>query len=182
MQVRNLSPCTQDTYIRQVSLFARHFGKSPELLGPEQIREYQVHLATEKRLAPGSIAVAVAALRFLYGVTLQKDWNIPEVLPTPKQPAKLPVVPSPEEVVSFLDAAPILRTRVVLTLLRSRDSASPRPSACVRPTSTAGAWWSASSRARAARTATSCSPRACWRLCATTGGTRGPQASGCSPA
>ena len=115
MQVRNLSPCTQDTYIRQVSQFARHFGKSPELLGPEQLREYHVHLATGKRLAPGSIGVAVAALRFLCGVTLQRDWNIPEVLPTPKQPAKLPVVPSPEEVVSLLDAVPILRNRVVLT-------------------------------------------------------------------
>ena len=132
MQVRNLSPCTQDTYIRQVSLFARHFGKSPELLGPEQIREYQVHLATGKRLAPGSIGVAVAALRFLYGVTLHKDWNIPEVLPTPKQPAKLPVVPSPEEVVSFLDAVPILRNRVVLTTcyaagLRISEAVSLRP-------------------------------------------------------
>ena len=132
MQVRNLSPRTQDTYIQQVSLFARHFGKSPELLGPEHIREYQVHLATGKRLAPGSIAVAVAALRFLYGVTLQKDWNIPEVLPTPKQPAKLPVVPSPEEVVSFLDAVPILRNRVVLTTcyaagLRISEAVSLRP-------------------------------------------------------
>ena len=132
MQVRNLSPCTQDTYIRQVSLFARHFGKSPELLGPEQIREYQVHLATGKRLAPGSIAVAVAALRFLYRVTLQKDWNIPEVLTTPKQPSKLPVVPSPEEVVSFLDAVPILRNRVVLTTcyaagLRISEAVSLRP-------------------------------------------------------
>ena len=115
MQVRNLSPCTQDTHIRQVSLFARHFGKSPELLGPAASRAYQVHLATGKRLALGLIAVAVAALRFLYGVTLQKDWNIPEVLPTAKQPAKLPVVPSPEEVVSCLDAVPILRTCVVLT-------------------------------------------------------------------
>ena len=125
MQVRNLSPCTQDTYIRQVSLFARHFGKSPELLGPEKIRAYQVHLATERRLAPGSKAVAVAALRFLYGVT-------PEVLPTPKQPAMLPVVPSPEEVVSFLDAVPIFRTRVVLTTgyaagLRISEAVSLRP-------------------------------------------------------
>ena len=132
MQVRNLSPCTQDTYIQQVSLFARHFGKSPELLGPEQIREYQVHLATGKRLAPGSIAAAVAAPRFLYRVTLQKDWNIPEVLPAPKQPAKLPVVPSPEEVVSFLDAVPILRNRVVLTTcyaagLRISEAVSLRP-------------------------------------------------------
>ena len=107
MQVRNLSPCTQVTHIRQVSLFARHFRKSPELLGPEQIRECEVHLPTGKRLSPGSIAGAIAAL--------QRDWNIPEVLPAPKQPAKLPVAPSPEEVVSLPDAVPILRTRVVLT-------------------------------------------------------------------
>ena len=132
MQVRNLSPCTQETYIQQVSLFARHFGKSPELLGPEEIRENQVHPAAEKRLAPGSIGVAVAALRFLYGVTLQKDWSIPEVLPMPRQPAKLPVAPSPEEVVSFLDAVHILRNRVVLTTcyaagLRISEAISLRP-------------------------------------------------------
>ena len=76
--------------------------------------------------------MAVAALRFLYGVTLQKDWNIPEVLPTPKQPAKLPVVPSPEEVVSFPDAVRILRNRVVLTTcnaagLRISEAVSLRP-------------------------------------------------------
>ena len=66
MQVRNLSPRTQDTYLNQVSLFARHFGQSPDRLGPEQIRAYQVFLATEKQLAPGSIGIAVSALRFLY--------------------------------------------------------------------------------------------------------------------
>ena len=73
MQVRNLSPCTQDTCIRQGSLFGRHFGRSPELLGPEQIRRYQVHPATENRLAPGSIGVAVDALRFLYDIKLRMD-------------------------------------------------------------------------------------------------------------
>ena len=65
MQVRNLSPHTQTAYVQQVSLFARHFNQSPEALGPEQIRAYQVHLTNEKKLAPGSILIAVAALRFL---------------------------------------------------------------------------------------------------------------------
>ena len=133
MQVRNLSPCTQDSYISQVSLFARHFGQSPDLLGPEQIRDYQVHLVTERRLAPNSIGVAVSALRFLYGVTLQRDWDIAEVLPTPRQPAKLPVVPSPEEVARFLDAVRITRNRAVLTTcyaagLRISEAVSLRPS------------------------------------------------------
>jgi integrase/recombinase XerD len=70
MQVRNLSPNTQASYLQQVSLFARHFGKSPELLGPEEIRSYQDYLTNEKKLTPSSILVAVAALRFLYAVTL----------------------------------------------------------------------------------------------------------------
>ena len=68
MQVRNRSPHTQASYVQQVSLFARFFDKSPELLGPEDIRTYQVFLTNEKRLTPKSISVAVAALRFLYNV------------------------------------------------------------------------------------------------------------------
>ena len=55
MQVRNLSLHTQASYVQQVSLFARHFGKSPELLGPEEIRSYQVYLTNEKKLTPSSI-------------------------------------------------------------------------------------------------------------------------------
>ena len=107
MQVRKLSPCTRETYINQVSLFARHFGCSPDRLGPEPSRDYQVFLAAEKRQAPSSIAIAVAALRFLYRVTLERDWDIEAILTTPTQPKKLPVVPSPEEVAQL----PAWRTR-----------------------------------------------------------------------
>ena len=85
LQVRNLSPHTQKCYLEQVSRFARHFSKSPEVLGPEDIRAYQVYLTNEKQLAPGSILIAVAALRFLYKVTLHRDWNIEDVIPGPKQ-------------------------------------------------------------------------------------------------
>ena len=102
MEVRSLSPHTQTSYIGQVSRFARHFGQSPERLGLEQIRDYQVFLSIEKQLAPHSIGIAVAALRFLYRVTLKKDWDIAEAIPAPQQPKTLPVVPSPEEVVRFL--------------------------------------------------------------------------------
>ena len=92
MQVRNLSPHTQASYVQQVSLFARYFSQSPELLGPEEIRSYQVYLTNEKKLSPGSILIAVAALRFLYKVTLHKDWRFEEIIPAPKKPQKLPVV------------------------------------------------------------------------------------------
>jgi hypothetical protein len=92
MRVRNLSPHTQATYVQQVSLFARHFNKSPEILGPEEIRSYQVYLTNERKLAPSSIIIAVAALRFLYKITLRKDWSLEEIIPTPKKPQKLPTV------------------------------------------------------------------------------------------
>ena len=58
MAVRNLAPTTQATYVHQISMFARHFDCSPEKLGPEEIRRYQIHLATEKQLAPSSIGTA----------------------------------------------------------------------------------------------------------------------------
>jgi site-specific recombinase XerD len=115
LQVRNLSPHTQDAYLQQVSRFARHFGHSPAGLGPEQIRAYQVYLTNEKRLAPSSILIAVSALRFLYKVTLKKEWPFNEVIPAPKKPQTLPVVLSPEEIVQFLDCVKKPKHRTILT-------------------------------------------------------------------
>jgi integrase/recombinase XerD len=115
MQVRNLSPDTQSTYVLQVSLFARHFGKTPDQLGPEDIRSYQVYLTKEKKLAPGSILIAVAALRFLYKVTLHNDWSVEDIIPAPKKPQKLPIVLSPEEVLHFLSCVSSPKHRAILT-------------------------------------------------------------------
>lgn len=115
MQVRNLALSTQIAYVRQVSLFARHFGKSPEQLGPEQIRAYQVYLTQEKKLAPGSVLIAVAALRFLYKVSLKKDWTFEDVIPAPHKPQKLPVVLSPKEVLQFLGGVRSTKHRAILT-------------------------------------------------------------------
>src|SRR5437764_11329794 len=92
MQVRNLALNTQTSYVQQISLFARHFDKSPEQLGPEDIRAYQVYLTNERKLAPSSILTAVAALRFLYKVSMKKDWTFNDVIPAPKKPQTLPVV------------------------------------------------------------------------------------------
>lgn len=115
LQVRNLAANTQDCYVRQVSLFARYFNQSPELLGPEQIRAYQLYLTNEKKLATGSIVIAVSALRFLYNVTLKKGWSFEEVIPAPKKPQKLPIVLSPEEVLAFLDCVRSRKHRAILT-------------------------------------------------------------------
>ena len=92
MQVRQLSPCTQQTYVETVARFARHFDRSPARLGPAAIRAYQVYLTNERRLAPSSVVVAVSALRFLYRVTLRKHWVFDDVIPVPKKPRSLPVV------------------------------------------------------------------------------------------
>ena len=73
MQVRNLALNTQESYLQQVSSFARHLSKSPALLGPEDIRTYQVFLTNEKKLAPSSVLTTISALRFLYKVSLKKD-------------------------------------------------------------------------------------------------------------
>src|SRR5246500_6018091 len=113
MQVRNLSPHTQDSYVQQVSMFARHFGKSPEILGPEEIRTYQVYLTNEKKLAITSILIAICALRFLYKVTLKKNWVFDEIVPAPKKPQKLPVILSPEEVIQFLNCVASIKPRVI---------------------------------------------------------------------
>jgi integrase/recombinase XerD len=115
MQVRNLALNTQTSYVQQVSLFARHFDKSPEQLGPEDIRAYQVYLTNEKKLAPGSVLIAVAALRFLYKVSLKRDWTFEDVIPAPKKPQRLPVVLSPEEVLQFLDCVASTKHRAILT-------------------------------------------------------------------
>jgi site-specific recombinase XerD len=115
MQVRNLALNTQTSYVQQVSLFARHFDKSPELLGPDDIRAYQIYLTNEKKLATSSILTAVAALRFCYKVSLKKDWTLDDVIPAPKKPEKLPVIPSPEEVVHFLGSVRSTRNRTILT-------------------------------------------------------------------
>ena len=115
MQIRNLSPHTQDSYVQQISQFARYFGKSPAELLPEDIRTYQIYLTNEKKLASSSILIAVSAIRFLFKVTLKREWNIEEVVPTCKKPQKLPTILSPEEVLQFLDCVPGIKHTTILT-------------------------------------------------------------------
>jgi integrase/recombinase XerD len=70
LQVRNYAPTTIAAYIRSVAEFAKHFGKSPELLGAEHIREYQLHLIKEKGVSLSVYIQTVCGLRFLYTNTL----------------------------------------------------------------------------------------------------------------
>jgi integrase/recombinase XerD len=114
MGIRNLAENTQLSYLQQISAYARHFGRSPEELGPEDVRTYQVHLVEVRKLSPGSVGIATSALRFLYKVTLKRDWA-PEDIPMPKKPFRLPVILSREEVTRLLECVESLKHRTILT-------------------------------------------------------------------
>ena len=113
MTIRNLSPTTQRSYVHAVSKFSQYFGRSPDRLGLEDVRAYQVHLAS-KGVAWASLSQAVCALRFFYGVTLGEQ-TIPERIAYAREPRKLPVVLSADEVVRFLESVSSLKARVALT-------------------------------------------------------------------
>lgn len=116
LRVRNYSERTIETYVSRVAEFARHFGRSPDLLGPEEIRRYQLHLVGKRKASWAVFNQTVCALRFFYGVSQGKDWSISHI-PFPKQERKLPVVLSRGEVVRLLDAVANVKHNTVLTVL-----------------------------------------------------------------
>ena len=113
MRVRNLSANTQRAYLQQVGAFAKHFGRSPATLGPEEIRTWQLHLVEVRQLARSSLVTATAALRFLYTVTLKRDWAIDDIVMS-KKPRTLPVILSREEVTLFLESIRSFKHRTIL--------------------------------------------------------------------
>ena len=113
MTVRNLAPATQRSYLHAVTKFSRYFGRSPDRLGLEEVRAFQVHLVSTGISWP-ALNQTVCALRFFYGITLGDD-ELPERIPYAREPRKLPVVLGADEVVRFLEAVPSLKTRTALT-------------------------------------------------------------------
>ena len=116
LRLRNYSQLTIRSYTEAVADFARYFNKSPDQLGPEQIRQYQIHLVNEKKVAWSTLQVRVAALRFFYTHTQKQDWFVEKVA-RPKVRRRLPVVLSREEVTAMLDATPNLKHRALLATL-----------------------------------------------------------------
>ena len=134
MQIRNLTANTQRVYVAHLVRFACHFRKSPELLGPAEIRTYLIHLTQERRLAASSIIVTVSALRFFYTVTLKRSWIVEDDIPAGRQAKKLPVVLSQDEVAQFLGTVENLKHRVILTVcyatgLRISEAVQLKPAA-----------------------------------------------------
>jgi len=118
MQLRNLSQNTQKRYIDRVSAFARHFGKSPEQLGPEDVRSYQLYLLQERKLSSSTLNVTVSALRFFYGICLRQDWNVERIIYARRE-KKLPLILSSEELVQFFHAVRSKKYRALFMTIYS---------------------------------------------------------------
>ena len=116
MRIRNLSPHTMDCYIRCVAQFARYFGKSPDALEIEHVREYQLFLLEKKKASWGTFNQTVCALNFFYKVTLKRDWSH-NPIPFPKKEKKLPVILSVGEIAAFFAVIDNLKHWTIFTLM-----------------------------------------------------------------
>ena len=119
LEHRNYSHATAHAYVGAIRRFAEHFHRSPDELGLEQVRQYQLHLVEERKLRPKSLRVQMAAIRFLFLKVLRRGWSRDD-LPLPRSTRRqIPVVLSRDEVVRLIDAAPNLRYRTILMTLYS---------------------------------------------------------------
>ena len=119
LQRRNFSSETIRGYIGAVERFARYFGKPPDQLGPDHIRQWQAHLLHERKLAVGTVVAQTAGLRFFFVRTLKRRFP-PDSIPYPRYTHhRVPQVLSPEEVARLIDAASNLQARAILMTLYS---------------------------------------------------------------
>lgn len=116
LERRNYTQATRRAYLLGVEQFAKHFQRSPDQLGLEHIRDYQVFLFRVRKLKANTVAVRLAALRFLFVAVLKRRWTITDT-PYPKRPDKLPVVLSQDEVARLIDSAATPVHRIVLMTL-----------------------------------------------------------------
>ena len=117
LQRRNYSGSTARGYIIAVKQFAEYFGKSPDQLGAEHLRRFQLYLLQEKKLAPGTVEMRMSALRFFFKKTLRRRDVRFDDLPFPKTPRRLPTVLSPEEITRLIEASTNLMHRTMLMVL-----------------------------------------------------------------
>src|ERR1700733_13202497 len=115
MEMRNLASSTKKLYVSKVAQFAKHFNKSPDQLGAEEIRTYLLSLV-RKGASWSQFNVARCALHFFFRVTLKREFPKTEIV-CAKNPKKLPVVLSQTEVVQFLATPQKVKQRAILSTL-----------------------------------------------------------------
>jgi integrase/recombinase XerD len=113
MTLHGLKPKTIRAYVACIARFARHFGKSPELLGTAEIRSYLLYLNHDRNVSASTYNQALCALKFLYRITLHQNWELGGLARTRRQ-TKLPVVLSLDEVTRFFEAITSIRHRTIL--------------------------------------------------------------------
>jgi len=118
MELKRYSPRTRACYLACVKDFVRHFGRSPEELGAEEIRTYLHYLITERQVSGSAVAQAYSALKFFYQTTLQRGWELSQI-PRPMRQKKLPVVLSSSEVGSIFSRVLNLKHRAILMTIYS---------------------------------------------------------------
>lgn len=116
MQLRGLAKTTQRSYLHYVSEYAKYFHRDPATLDLEAVRKHTLHLIEERELSPESVNTSIAALKFVYLVTLEMPWRDEDFPPRQPVPAKIPTVLSPQEVLHFLDCISGVKNRTILTV------------------------------------------------------------------
>jgi integrase/recombinase XerD len=116
LQRRNYSPNTIRPYLYAVSDFARYFGKSPDKLGDEHVRQYQLYLLNVRKLGIETIVGRIAALRFFFVKVLRRPYRQIDLV-YPKRPERLPIILSEAEVCKMIESANSSYHRVILMML-----------------------------------------------------------------
>ena len=114
MTIRKFAAKTQHDYLQRVKNFAAYLGRSPDTASSEDVRRYQLHL-TASGVGVPTVNQTISTLRFFFKITLGRP-DLVERTAFVREPRKLPVVLSPEEVVRLLDAAPALKYKAALSV------------------------------------------------------------------
>jgi integrase/recombinase XerD len=113
LQLKGLSGETQKQYISHVKIYAEYFGQTPDKLGVNEIRQYFHYLITERKLSKSYINITYSALKFLYTITLNREWDMKQI-PRVKKDKKLPTVLSKSEVQKILNVTTNLKHKAIL--------------------------------------------------------------------
>jgi integrase/recombinase XerD len=118
LELKNFSPKTVTCYLTCMRDFVRHYGRSPVEMGDEEIRCYLYYLLKEKKTSQSLINQSYSAMKFFYETTMGKKWNAIQI-PRSKNPKRLPVILSIEEVQAILGSIDNLKHRTILTTIYS---------------------------------------------------------------
>jgi site-specific recombinase XerD len=118
LQLCGAKPRTQEAYLREAGNLAKYFNRSPAELGEQELKEYLLYLMKERHLSEGTFRFYVAGLKFLYRITLKREWPV-EKIKHPRAKSKLPIVLDLSEVESLFAVTRNLKHRAMLMITYS---------------------------------------------------------------